>query len=294
MIQAVKKYVDVTGDKTILDEKVGDRTVMQRMEAAMKYLLKERWSAKYGLIKGATTVDWGDVQPQNGWGVVIDNNTKWAIDIYDNAMFVSAISDFMEMKSATYKTQTDWLKVKVALKANIRKHLWDTKAQKYIPHLYLDGSPFPKDFDERKILYSGGTTCAILAGLHTKTEIKAINKHLLAMAANEKFATIGITVYPVSPTKVFPNMAAYSYQNGGDWTWFGGRTIQALVINNMPQEAYTELTPMIDRVIKNNGFYEWYDVRNGKASGSGDFRGEAGVLYDAITLLKNWAQSTIQ
>ncbi|MCO5934698.1 hypothetical protein NAF17_04025 [Mucilaginibacter sp. RB4R14] len=50
-----------------------------------------------------------------------------------------------------------------------------------------------------------------MAGLHSKTEIKAINKQLLAMAANAKFATIGMTVYPVYPTKVFTNMAAYSY-----------------------------------------------------------------------------------
>ncbi|MCO5934697.1 hypothetical protein NAF17_04020 [Mucilaginibacter sp. RB4R14] len=105
LIQAVKKYVHVTGDKIILDEKAGDRTVIQRMEATMKYLLKEWWLAKYGLIKGSTAIDWGDVQPQNGWGVVIDNNTKWTIDIYDNTMFVSAISDFMEMKSATCKSK---------------------------------------------------------------------------------------------------------------------------------------------------------------------------------------------
>jgi hypothetical protein len=51
---------------------------------------------------------------------------------------------------------------------------------------------------------------------------------------------------------------------------------------------------MIERVLKNNGFYEWYDVRNGKASGSGDFRGEAGVLYDAITTLKKWAAGVHQ
>jgi hypothetical protein len=59
----------------------------------------------------------------------------------------------------------------------------------------------------------------------------------------------------------------------------------------MPGEAYTEIIPMIDRVLKNKGFYEWYDVRNGKAAGSGDFRGEAGVLYDAITALRQWAET---
>lgn len=51
---------------------------------------------------------------------------------------------------------------------------------------------------------------------------------------------------------------AYLYQNGGDWTWFGGRMIQQLVVNGMVEEAYAEIHPMIERVIQNNGFYEWY------------------------------------
>jgi hypothetical protein len=291
LIQAVKKYIDVTGDKSILNDKIGGLTVTPRMEAAMTYILTERWSEKFGLVKGATTVDWGDMQAQNGWGVVINDKTKWAIDIYDNAMFVSAINDFLEMKPGNYKTTRNWKKVRSELKGNIRKYLWDAENKKYIPHLYLDGSPFTKDFDENKIFYSGGTTCAILACLHSKSEIKEINNQMLAMAAKEKFATIGMTVYPVYPLAAFPNVPPYTYQNGGDWTWFGGRMIQALVANKMPEEAYAELSPMIERVLKNKGFYEWYDVRDGRAAGSGDFRGEAGVLYDAIQQIKAWASA---
>jgi hypothetical protein len=49
------------------------------------------------------------------------------------------------------------------------------------------------------------------------------------------------------------------------------------------------MNPMIDRVIKNNGFFEWYYVKTGEPQGSRDFRGEAGVLYDAIEQLQSWA-----
>jgi hypothetical protein len=41
---------------------------------------------------------------------------------------------------------------------------------------------------------------------------------------------------------------------------------------------------MTGLVIAHNGFYEWYDAQTGKPKGSGNFRGEAGVLPDAITL----------
>lgn len=289
LIQAVRKYIAVTGDEAFLFLAINDKTILQRMEASMAYLLKERWSEKYGLIKGATTIDWGDVQPETGWGVAINEKTKWAVDIYDNAMFVIAIQDFLAIKPKNYQTQRDWSKVATDIRKNVRKHLWDNRAQKYIPHLYLNGSPFPPSFNEKEILYTGGTACAILAGFHTPKEIAAINRQMTQAAAKEKFATIGITVYPPYPAKEFPNMHPYVYQNAGDWTWFGGRMIQALIINGFIQEAVAELKPMTDRVIAQNGFFEWYDVQTGTPKGSGNFRGEAGVLSDAITLLKKWA-----
>jgi hypothetical protein len=155
--------------------------------------------------------------------------------------------------------------------------------------LYLAGSPFSPDFNESEILYTGGTACAILAGFHNLEEIANINQQFKRAATREKHATIGMTVSPPYPLSQFPNMAPYVYQNGGDWTWFGARMIQALVKNGYVQEAVDELTPMITRVIANRGFYEWYDVRTGAPKGSGNFRGEAGVLFDTIQMLKKWA-----
>ncbi|PSL45395.1 hypothetical protein CLV51_10497 [Chitinophaga niastensis] len=289
LVQAVKKYIDVTGDHSILTEKIGGKTVLQRIEHAFEYILKDRWSAKYGLVTGATTIDWGDVQPETGWGVAINDKTKWAVDIYDNAMFVIALQDFLAMKPATYHPQKNWQEIANGIRKNVRKYLWQSNTQKYIPHIYLNGSPFSTSFNENEILYTGGSACAILAGFHSKKEIAAINNQMVQAAAKEKYATIGITVYPPYPAKEFPNMHPYVYQNAGDWTWFGGRMIQALTINGFTTAAWDELNPIIDRAIAHKGFYEWYDVQTGEAKGSGDFRGEAGVLYDAIKLLRTWA-----
>ncbi len=99
-------------------------------------------------------------------------------------------------------------------------------------------------------------------------------------------AIIGLTLYPTYPAGSFKNksMYPYGYQNDGDWTWFGGRMIQ-LIQNGFEQEARQQIEPMLQRVIDNNGFYEWYTVDN-KGKGSGTFRGEAGVLYDAIRMLE--------
>jgi hypothetical protein len=71
LIQTVYKYVHATGDKTILDEIIGDKTVAERLEWAMEFLMTHRYNEKYGLIWGATTADWGDVQPEHKWGFIL-------------------------------------------------------------------------------------------------------------------------------------------------------------------------------------------------------------------------------
>ncbi len=99
--------------------------------------------------------------------------------------------------------------------------------------------------------------------------------------------SIGLTMYPPYPEGSFENkgMYPYGYQNGGDWTWFGGRMIQQLIKHGFVEEAYEQLQPMVKRVKDNDGFYEWYTVYN-KPEGSGTFRGSAGVLYKAIIMLE--------
>jgi hypothetical protein len=98
---------------------------------------------------------------------------------------------------------------------------------------------------------------------------------------------IGLTLYPVYPAGTFKNkgMGPYSYQNGGDWTWFGGRMIIQLLKYNLLNEAREALAPMLARVLQNKGFYEWYTPAN-EPKGSSSFKGEAGVLWNAIVLLK--------
>ncbi|KIA92076.1 hypothetical protein OC25_18495 [Pedobacter kyungheensis] len=287
LIQAIAKYINITGDKSILNEQVAGLPVKKQMERAMDFLMKERFNEKYGLIWGATTADWGDVQPEQGWGVVIDENTHRAIDIYDNAMFLIAINDFIQVGDLSPAQITKWKGIYKSVRENINKYLWDDKAQKYIPHIYLNGSPFPASFDESKVYYHGGTAVAIEAGLLTKKQVKEAYEKMQQNVKDANAATIGLTLYPVYPAGSFQNkvMGPYSYQNGGDWTWFGGRMVTQLIRYNLLAEAKEALDPMLARVISNNGFYEWYTPDN-KPKGSSSFRGEAGVLWTAITELE--------
>jgi len=291
LIQAVWRYVTKSGNRSFMQEKIDGKTVEERLEWALGFLMNERYDKQYGLLWGATTSDWGDVQPEHPWGVELDENSHLTLDIYDNAFFIIAINHYLDLTDNT-DAKARWTKVRDQIKENVRKHLWDNERQKFIPHIYLDGSPFPEDFDENRIYYHGGTAIAIEAGLLSREEIAVSNAAMVANVKASDAPSIGLTVYPPYPVGFFQNkgMYPYGYQNGGDWTWFGGRMIQQLVRNGFVQEAYDEVQPMLERVINNNGFFEWY-MRDGTPSGSGTFRGSAGVLHKAIEDFRKWANN---
>ena len=64
--------------------------------------------------------------------------------------------------------------------------------------------------------------------------------------------------------------------------------IQQLIAHGFVKEAYEEVRPMINRVVKNQGFYERYG-KGDVPDGSGKFKGSAGVLSKAILQFRDWA-----
>jgi hypothetical protein len=291
LIQAFSKYINITGDRSILKELIAGKTARQRLALSINYLLKNRYSKKYQLLTGATTQDWGDVQIEGGAVVDIDSNTHWAIDIYDNAMFVIALKNM----AGFYEDNTSmqhWLSLKSLTTKKIRQYLWDSKRHKFIPHIYLNSSPFPASFNENNICFHGGTAVAIEAGLLSRKEIKLANQNMVNDVQLSGAPSIGLTLYPVYPEGIYKNSTAsksYIYQNGGDWVWFGARMIRQLTENGYVEEAYIELQPMITRTLRDKHFYEWYS-RDNKPNGSSDFKGSAGQLAQTIEALKSWAK----
>jgi hypothetical protein len=291
LVEGVYKYVTVTGDRTILDEQIDGRSVRDRLGFAMQYLLNERFDKLHGLIWSGTRADWGDVQPESPIGAWLDERTHRSLSVYDNAMLILAINDYLDLLGPGAPKAAQWTKTRDELKRNTRKYLWDKKNQKFIPHVYLAGSPFPADFDENAINYHGGTAVAIEAGLLTSKEISHALARMDADMRDARAATIGLTMYPAYPLGYFHNpqmTKPYTYQNGGDWDWFGGRMVQDLIDEGDIADAYREIRPMCDRVVRVGGFYEWWTPDN-QPRGSAGFRGSAGELGRDIELLESWA-----
>jgi hypothetical protein len=126
------------------------------------------------------------------------------------------------------------------------------------------GSPFPEDFDEHRIYYHCGTATAVEAGLLTKDDILLVLDDMINNMRFSGAASIGLTVYPPYPEGFFknPQMKPFSYQNGGDWTWFGGRMVQQLIAYSYIEQGYEQILPFVERVKENDGFFEWYNVGN--------------------------------
>src|SRR5690606_17682163 len=151
-----------------LSDSAAGRTVAQRMESAMELLMAHRCDRKYGLLWGATTADWGDVRPEHSWGVSLPDSTHHAIALSGNAMVVVPLDSLVALLP---DTRQKWSAIRDEIAERCITHLWDNEREKFIPHIDLDGSPFPEGFDEMEVYYHGGTAVAIEAGLLTKAQV---------------------------------------------------------------------------------------------------------------------------
>ena len=291
LILAIARYIKATGDKQILYDEKNGKTILERCEMALNFLKENMYSEEYGLLFGATSIDWTDVQPESDWGVFITEDTHWCIDVYDNAIYILAINEYLEWIKDDKEKFEYWSNEKNTIARNAKEHLWDESNQKFIPHVYLEDSHF-SGFDEDEIYYLGVTVYAILAGILNKKEISASFNKMLEIKKESGSMTIAIINYPPYPEGSFYNGAGtlpYVYVNAADWTWWGGRTIEAMIKTGHLELAYQEIIPFLDRVIKNDGFYEWYSVIDHQPHGSNTFLGAAGALGKAIQLMKNEA-----
>lgn len=78
--------------------------------------------------------------------------------------------DYLKLLVSDTTAKDRWSSEKGRIIENVRRYLWDGKAGKFIPHLYLEGSPFPASFDENVIYYHGGTAVSTALLLRLLTE----------------------------------------------------------------------------------------------------------------------------
>ena len=269
-----------------LEKQVAGQTILDRLEKSLLYLFAERWNKECGLITGAHTADWGDVDPEDAGpqAIYVDERTRWTADIYDQAMVYQACLELSGMFRSMGKIERadSWQKKADELRQSADRLLWQEDRGFYRVHIHID--PFPHDFDEDDMFPMGGNAQAMISGLAGAAKARKIIEAALDRQARFGVSTVSGALLPPYPGGFFKHPAMdepYEYQNGGQWDWFGGRLLFAMFESGFSRTAKNKLLEIIRKNTANVGLWEW-DTKDGAGRGSDFYAGSAGSLAKAL------------
>lgn len=284
-VQAAEQISQVLGSAW-LDEKINAESILSRLEKSMLFVLDHRFDQKHGLITGAHTADWGDVDmndPDQS-AIYVSERTHWTSDIYDQSMFFGAARSLARMfKNHGMEQQARlWEERAGLIQKNTDQWLWQEDKGFYRIHLHLDS--LRHDFDEDDMFAMGGNAEAIISGLASEEKCRRIILNALSRQESFGMSTIGGVLLPPYPKNFFKHPMVddpYEYQNGGQWDWFGGRIVYSMFEQGFSRQAREKLLEIAKKDLANRGLYEW-DSPAGIGQGSTFYSGSAGSLAKAL------------
>jgi len=300
LIQAAYKYVSWSRDINWLNQEIKGKSVIMRLTDALNYLLNNKTDEQTGLLMGAHTIDWGDVElgEETQEAIYLDDNSVLTVDIYENSMFVISARNLAELYSMLGDAGNAkyWDDVADDYIKKARTELWmpDKGYFKICKHI----TECTHDFDEDEIFGMGGNAMAILSGIADEDMTNSIFAVVLERQNEYGVSTISGTVLPAYPANTFVHPAIsneYSYQNGGQWDWFGARLISAMFLydGDLANEKLLEIT---SKISNNHCINEWEEL-DGTPKGSENYAGAAGVIANAIVTGRygiNWEKDLIE
>lgn len=284
LVHSAYLYYKMTGNTSWLEKQVNGKRIIDRLDNSLMWVLTNRYDSNYGLVTGAYTADWGDVQFEDTPGTHVSEKTHWTCDIYDNSIFFQACNELSLMHSNLEENEKAifWADTAYSIKENANKHLWQQNKGYYKMHVQI--SPVNFDFNENEMFPMGGNAVAIQSGLANHTQAKQIFETARERKIQVNASTIGCVLIPAYPAGFFANPGMdeeYEYQNGGQWDWFAGRLILEEFFNGRNEDAVTHLREIATQNNDAGGFYEWYTL-DGTGKGSPIFLGSAGVLGQCV------------
>ena len=283
---AAGRFLAFTGDAAWLRRDVAGRRVLERCDAALSYVLKERRDSDTGLITSAFTADWGDVTPihPDQRVIYLDEKTPRVVGLYTNALASEAARALAAMHGAAgdEPRAQHWRAEAARVAAALDRALWQPRRGFYRMHAPAPGPAFKAD--DADIFAMGGHAVAILAGLADPPRAARILDLLDARRRELKLSTASFTLLPPFPAGLFQHPMVkepWTYQNGGQWDWFGGRWVLAEFENGRAERAREDLWELARKAQKSGGLYEWH-TRDGEGRGSPQYAGSAGALGAAV------------
>lgn len=287
-LESAAQVFAITGDREWLRKKVGGRRLVDRLDAALEWVLRERLSGR-GLVTGALTADWGDVSPAYRDQRVIyrDDETPVVEGLYVSVMTFRAAEALGRLFEGLGEGERagHWRESAVRLRAAINQRLWQGGGRGFYRfQVSLPGPKAPAPVDDAAMFALGGNALAILYGVAEPGQIARI-----VAAAEERqrrygVSTIAGVLLPPFPTGFFKHSIQreeWSYQNGGQWDWWAGRFLLAEFRNGHAEAAHRQLLGIARRVAESGGLHEWY-TPSGEPRGSPHYAGSVGALSGAL------------
>ena len=264
---------------------VNGMSVFARLEKALEWVWQKRFDPAYGLIWGGLTADWGDVERSyaDDRATKLSDRSRRVFSVYTQALYLQAGQKLIAMADwlQDEKCIERWRRRLQTIRRNCRQRLYLPEQGYFLIHR-LAG---PEDFLalEKGILAVGGNAEAMRAGLMSRPEIERFIRVLEDRKKQFALRSVSFTLLPPYPQDFFPHplLAPWSYQNGGEWDWIGGRLVAALYQNGFRGKAEEYLREIVSKNLRDGNIFEWSD-RAGNGQGASFYAGAAGVLGEAI------------
>jgi hypothetical protein len=287
-VLAAAEVFALTGDRSWLSKKIVGRPLVERLDAALEYVLSHRFSSAYGLVTGAFTADWGDVSPvyPDQRVIYLDERTPVVVGLYANTLFARAAEELGAMLARLGDaTRGDhWSGQASRIRTNIRRFLWAETAGFYRMHRLLPGPGKDVAYDDADTFALGGNALAALYGPADPLQAGRIFAAAEDRRRRYGVSTVAGVLLPPYPRGFFKHPIQsdeFTYQNGGQWDWWAGRFLLAGFVRGNAGPASRQLREIARRVQEAGGLYEWY-TREGKGRGSARYAGSAGALAGAV------------
>ncbi|MBN2206141.1 MAG: hypothetical protein JW742_01945, partial [Candidatus Aminicenantes bacterium] len=273
-----------------LREDAAGSPAIERLDRALDYVYRERRDERRGLITGAHTADWGDVEivDADQSAIYAGETTHWTCDIYDQAMFVEAARALAVLhdRLGDEKRRAIWNDRAEAVAANANRLLWQEDKGFYRMHIHLDD--LTHEIAEEDIFAMGGNVQAVRAGIADGDKAARIFTAAVERQARFGVSTVSGVLLPPYPAGFFKHPGLdepYEYQNGGQWDWFGGKLVAEMFRRGMARTARAKLLEIAAKNAANLGLHEW-EARDGAPRGSDFYSGSAGSL--ALALIEGY------
>jgi hypothetical protein len=285
-VSALARVFRITGDRAWLAKPIADRTLIERAQAALQFLVLKRFDGSRGLVTSGFSADWGDVSPvhPDQRAIYLDPQTPLVTGLYTNSLFLAAVLDLASVLESIGHTgrAAYWRHIAQTVDSGLERTLWDERRGFYRLHRLLE--PSAARWDDADVFAMGGNGLAMLSGAADERQVLRILRAAEERRRRYGVSTIAGTLLPPYPRGFFKHpmlSEPYAYQNGGQWDWLGGRFVLALFERGAARAAYEQLVAIARKADSNGGLYEWH-TRDGKGQGSPRYAGSAGALAAAV------------